>query len=98
MDDAPGGRLHLHDGGHGHAVRCPSPCVMYPLPPQSVQQAGLGGSGLGSGAFSCAVVAYAAETAAEALGASRSISAGSAASDASTDSSQRHMITILVRD
>ena len=98
MSDAPGGRLHLHDGGHGQAVLCPSPCVMYPRPPQSVQQAGLGGSGLGSGAFSTAVVAYAAETAAEALGASRSISAGSAASDAKTDSSQRHIVTTLVRD
>jgi hypothetical protein len=97
VDDAPGGFLHRHDAWHGQAVRCPSPCVMYPLPPQSVQHPGLG-SGLGSGAFSTAVVAYAAETAAEALGASRSISAGSAASEARTDSSHCHMITTPVRD
>jgi hypothetical protein len=98
VSTAPVAPLHLHEAGHGQAVRCPSPCVMYPLPPHSVQQPGLGGSGVGSGAFSCAVVAYAAETAAEALGASRSICAGSAASDASTDSSHCHMITTLARD
>jgi hypothetical protein len=95
---APVGALHLHVAGHGQGVRCPSPWTMKPLPPHSVQQPGLGGSGVGSGAFSCAVVAYAAETAAEALGASRSICAGSAASDARTDSSHCHMITTLARD
>jgi hypothetical protein len=56
VSDAPVGFLHLQVDGHGHGVRCPSPCVMYPLPPQSVQQPGLG-SGFGSGALSGAVAA-----------------------------------------
>ena len=98
MSDAPGGFLHLHVAGQGQAVRCPSPCVMYPLPPHSVQQPGLGGSGVGCGAFSCAVVAYAAETAAEALGASKSICVWSAETLANNASSHSHMITTLARD
>ena len=91
MSDAPGGFLHLQVDGHGHAVRWPSPCVMYPLPPHSVQQPGLGGSGCGCGAFSCAVAEYAAETAAEALGASKSICVWSAETLANTASSHFHM-------
>jgi hypothetical protein len=63
---------------------------MYPLPPQSVQQPGLG-SGFGSGARSGAVAAYATETAAEALGASWSIAAGSAASHVSQAITAFHM-------
>jgi hypothetical protein len=91
VSTAPVGLLHLHDAGHGQAVRCPSPWTMYPLPPQSVQQPGLGGSGVGSGAFSVAVVEYAAETAAEALGASKSICVWSAETLANTASSHSHI-------
>jgi hypothetical protein len=91
VSDAPGGVLHLQVDGHGQAVRCPSPWTMKPLPRHSVQQPGLGGSGCGSGAFSVAVVAYAAETAAEALGASKSICVWSAETLANTASSHSHM-------
>jgi hypothetical protein len=57
--------LNVHGIGHflpwhvGQGVRCPSPCVMNPLPPHCSQTAGagFGGTGFCSGARSCAVEA-----------------------------------------
>ena len=68
MGDASGmgarGDLHLHVAGQGHGVRCPSPCTIVPVPPQSLQQPP--GAGCGSGVVSVASVARAAEIDAQA--------------------------------
>jgi hypothetical protein len=68
------GALHRQVGGQGHGVRWPSPCVIVPVPPQSLQQAG---AGCGAGAVSVAIVARAAEIEAAARADSRPRSAGS---------------------
>lgn len=69
------GDLHLQVAGQGHGVRCPSPCTMVPVPPQSLQQPP--GAGCGSGVVSVAIVARAAEIDAAARADSRPMSAGS---------------------